>query len=202
MKKIILLVMALALVPAGAFGATMSLTAAGGSSALNIDKTVGAGSGSITVELYIGSVGDGVSGYTTRLHSDVSGVLDLNGRTLYGNLSQPTAALSLPDGLDNYCTAADIGATKPTAGGPMLSDGKVAEYTLDYSVGGLALGSTITVTPGLQGFAIPPPGPLKAPTIDGVDATAYNALTITITPEPMSAMLLLAAVPFLRRRRA
>jgi hypothetical protein len=200
MKKPLVVALLLACVPASAFGVSLALTSGGGG---NVDVDLNT-SGTITVDFDL-STTTSVDGYTTKLKASHAGVLTATARTLDSPLDNPTTAdgVLLPLAIGTAWSASDVGASWDEVS-KVSSDTIVASWTVDYDVSGLALGTVVSLMPGLPG------APPLFIDIDGGrwsnDGVSNNmdggtALTLTVVPEPMSAMLLLAAVPFLWRRR-
>jgi hypothetical protein len=200
MKKPLVVALLLACLPASAFGVSLSLQVGGSG---NHDVLEGS-AGTITVDFLLQTTQD-VDGYTTKLKASHAGVLTATARTLNSPLDNPTTAdgVLLPLAIGTAWSASDVGASWDEVS-KVSSDTIVASWTVDYDVSGLALGTVVSLMPGLPG------APPMFIDIDGgrwsFDGVSQNmdggtALTLTVVPEPMSAMLLLAAVPFLWRRR-
>ena len=202
MKKVLVLVTVLAFVPANAYGVSLALTS-GDSSSISIDTNT---TGNITVDFDL-ATDTSVDGYATKLKASVAGVLTGTARTLNSPLNSPNTADGslLPLAVGTAYSASDVGAAWNEVD-TVDADATVASWTFSYDTSGLAVGSTVVLAAGLQGF-IPPTTTYDIPggrwSYDGASSEMDGGtpLTINITPEPMSAMLLLAAVPFLRRRR-
>ena len=203
MRKTILLglVLAWAFVSASAFGVSLDLTS-GDSSSISIDTNT---SGTITVDFDLKTT-TSVDGYATKLKASVGGVLSGTARTLNSPLDFATTADAalLPLAVGTAWNASDVGAAWDQVS-TVDSDAEVASWTFSYNTAGLAVGSTVVLSAGLPGG---PPLFVDIPggrwSYDGTssDMTGGTPLTINITPEPTSAMLLLAGVPFLWRRRS
>ena len=198
MRKIVSLGVVIFLcVSAGTIGATLRLDI-GGSTSANVDYD--GGSGSVLVDVYFNGIAGGEQwkSWSCQIKgtTSVSATASLDLRTLSGVLDDdttpdPTGALSPFNG-------SDIGATWDGTN-YLTADEKVATLTIGWS--GAAIGETLLLQLGGPG----PMGMVTAPTgdLEGTGSTQLSRedLTITFTPEPMSAMLLLAAAPFIRRRR-
>ena len=201
MKKGILLVLVMALIPASAFGVAINLSG----------PATGDQGSSIQVEVAVNPTGatGGVNGYTYLVHSDLDPALSMSVRDMTGtpltNVTTPDATLGLPGTpvpLNPWTGAADLGATNN--GAEIItgtSDVLVATLTIDIGAA-VPVGTTIVLTPGTIG---PPFAPVQPPSFadTGAGGTASaGQMSFLVTPEPGSIMLLLAAVPFLIRRRA
>ena len=200
MKKGILLVLVMALVPASAFGVAINLST---SSAIP-DNTGGTISVDVNLDV-TGHTGTGINGYTYRVHSDSTGIQltarDTSMATLT-NLTTSDVGLGMPLTLNPWSGTQDLGASYAGAELVTASE-KIATLTFTIPAG-LGVGTTVVLTPGVSG---PPMNPVQPPSyavpLPAVGGTATaGALSIVITPEPGSVMLLLAAIPFLLRRRA
>ena len=198
MKKTILLLTALALVPASAFGATMSI---GGGGSVDVPE------GTIQdfdVVVSLDPEGWSVTGVSYYMYASQSDALDITGRVInpLTTLDTPGTPGSVAGGLDQW-NINPLGAIAST--GAMAGPEDLATYSIQCDATALTEGTVVTI-----GLSFANGSDFFLPTVSGSDVPGFPAnevasvamFTVNITPEPTSALLLLAAVPFMRRRRA
>ena len=191
--------LALLCVPASALGASLSLS---GPTTININE--GGGSGTISVNIVV-SGASGLEGYDVQLLASESGVFDISSRSYPTLLSEANTTVLTSTGLDPY-NVDNLGSVGASTGDSVSGDNiTLATIGLDYTLpGDAAVDDVITINAGiyidLGGGMYLPLAPTAQP--GTVDMSPVTGLSITLTPEPTSALLLLATVPFLRRRRA
>ena len=203
MKRIFFLgvMLAMVCVPASAFGIQLNMSTSSG--------IVAGSGGTVVIDFDIsGITTENLIGWVARLESSHTGVFDISVHTLLA----PLDTINVPgtrvgEGLDTW-NANDIGGSALPLAPTLDADAQIASVSLAYTAAGLTTaglvdGSTVTFTAGKPGVF---GGPDTAGTWStSTTTTAFDSietLDIVLTPEPSSALLLLAGVPFLRRRRS
>lgn len=213
MKKLFALVAVLAM-PALALGASTAVFSpeVGGSSALLIPGPVAPGGLALTLDMVVsspdGALLDGVSvGLDVTSPYGGIGVMNATGGLTLGTLFLAGDSVTpLPPfpGMDIQNAA--LGGTYlgesyfKTFGTAAPGAGTLLSSLPITNTMPLAIGDVVTITAS-SGALAAPPLPQCIDNTNGGCGAIGNTLTITITPEPASALLLLAAVPFFRRRR-
>ena len=192
---------AVLVLPALAFGGASYTLTSGGSSAITIDTKV---SSTFTVDIGIThDYTEGVGGFNCALNASVSDVFSQTGRTVHlsdwdantldgklftGNPLIKTAALAGQD-LGGICVAYP---SYVWSGSPLATQTVNMSTTASPGVYTLSLGS-----PGLAGLNV-----FMGAEGTEADVGAAPTLEVTVIPEPASMLLLVGALPFLRRRRS
>ena len=197
MKRLLSLgvVLSLAFMPASAFGVSMTVLGVG---SLDIDT-----SGTIPIDVVVDSEGLNVTSVDFQLMASQTGVFDIasasGARNYGGTLNDPTWPDPLSGlGLDTI-NPDNLGATGLPAGSSFNGVETVVTIQMNYDTTGLVEGNMLTIDPITDlGFMQVAP---RYGSVEGAGDCSATPLEITLTPEPTSIMLLLAAVPFLRRRR-
>jgi len=205
MKWIMAMVAVLAL-PGLAFGAaSMTLTEHGGSATT---AEIGTSAGTIVIDLQVDFDDTlGCAAFSLALRESPGTVFDITGRAaagpLVGNFTPTTAdATLLPVSVDTT-TVNELGGIHSSGAWAYTgSDQVFLELTLSYPAG-LTLGNKYTVYPGPTNPALPFLISVKDNTgLANQTPLTTAGIEITVVPEPASILLLVGALPFLRRRRS
>ena len=194
MKKSISLgvILALAIVPASAFGVAIDLS----SGTASLEQGT---SGTISVSVDLDPEGLSLTGISYVLQASVNDAFDIQSRTLTGTLADPTTAV-VNDLPLNPTNGQDLGSTWDTVTA-QTADETTATILVDYDLTSYVDGNVLTI-----GLVWSEAGSAFAPrysTAAGAGFATATGLSIDVTPEPASLLLLLAAAPLaLRRRRA
>ena len=204
MKWIMAMVAVLAL-PGLAFGAaSMTLTEHGGSATT---AEIGTLAGTIVIDLNVDFDDTlGCDGFNLALRETTGTVFEVTARSSpLTDFSPMTADGTLLDyAVEDIFSMGNLGGERSSAGtwAHTGSDQVFLELTLSYPAG-LTLGNTYTINPGRTNKVIATTVSVKDNT-GLVDQTplGLNGIDITVVPEPASMLLMVGALPFLRRRRS
>lgn len=212
MKKSMFLV-ALLVIPAVAFAgtATMSLKLSGGATAITVAPNTPVALTAVwSLDDYAGAP-NGIANVDAVLHASANNVFKFGttARVWGAPFSSGKFDAATPAALNNLALNPDSANLGALALNPAFDDPMaVGNYTtlnapLPWTLNTINL--IVNAAPGVYTLTIPgafagTSDDLGAPV--ALDTALNNGITVTVTPEPATMLLLAAAVPFLRRRSA
>jgi len=203
--KVAFAVVAILMLPASTFGAvTMSVTgecigsacAGDGSSGLSIDGPINAGALSVKISVGLSNdASDTIDGIQwSWAETGTAGLSYQSPSVTNGAVFSASDYQGFADNTGGALAAAFPESFFKGTPGAVAASGNLISYDVT-NTGAMAVGDVLTLNVGDAAFGF-------FTTPSGASPSVGSPLTITVTPEPATALLLVGAIPFLRRRRA